>query len=284
MKNFTAVLLMLGTAVMLPAQAQPDVDRLRSVPQGRVPTNPAPPAASTAPSVSGTADTALPKVSVRMSPNGKMFDIHNEGTGLIQVDQVVAYYRFPGIDGVERPACTRTQLQPGMSSACELHAERMTCSSLTGIDVEMRVNGQRVQERVPFDSKIREIGHSPRIMLEKPKSDGRADIRVEATGQHVRPGTAVVMRGLVTLNNLQRFPATFRLSQQESFLGEWVHVASPVENQPVDRVCFHLQEITTDDRLMCGGVGALLYRNTDSGQIPVDPTYGNIFVHNQVCK
>lgn len=277
MKNLTAVLLMLGATVALPAQAQPDLDRLRSALPGRLPANPAPSAAS-------TADTAVPKVSLRMAPNGKTFDIRNDGTGQIQVDQVVAYYRFPGIDGVERPACTRTQLQPGMSSACELSAERMECSSLTGIDVEMNVNGQRVLEHMPFESQIREIGHSPRIVLEKPKSTGRADIFVTATGQYVRPGTRVVMKGLVTLNNLQRFPATFVMSQKPNELSDLAHVASPVENQPVDRVCFHLQEISTDDRLICGGVGALLYRNMDHGKIPVDPYSGNLFVHNQICE
>lgn len=277
MKTLATILVILGATVALPAQAQPDLDRLRVALPGQLPANPAP-------SSTGAPDMAVPKLTLRMAPNGKTFDVRNDSTGQIQMDQVVAYYRFPGIDGVERPACTRNQLQPGMASVCELHAERMSCSSLTGIDVEMNVNGQRRVEHMPFESQIREIGHSLRIVLEKPKSSGRADIFVAATGQYVRPGTQAVMKGLVTLNNLQRFPATFVLNQKPNELSDWARVASPVENQPVDRVCFHMQEITTDDRLVCGGVGALLYRNTDTGNIPVDPYTGNLFVHNQICK
>ena len=282
MKKLVSALLLLGASVALPIQAQPDLDRLRSVLPGKLPANPTPSASSG--STAATLGDAAPKMTLRLAPNGKIVEIRNDSKGVVQLDQVVAHYRFPGIDGEERPACTRNQLQPGMHSACELHAERMGCSSLTGIDVEMTVNGQRMVERVPFESQIRAIGHSPRIELAKPKSAGRAEIRVEATGQYVRPGTQVVMKGLVTLNSLQRFPATFQLTQEANYLGRWVYVASPVDNQPVDRVCFHLQEITTDDRLMCGGVGALLYRNTDGGQIPTDHNYGNIFVHNQVCQ
>lgn len=282
MKKLVSALLLLGASVALPIQAQPDLDRLRSVLPGKLPANPTPSASSG--STAATLEDAAPKMTLRLAPNGKIVEIRNDSKGVVQLEQVVAHYRFPGIDGEERPACTRNQLQPGMYSACELHAERMGCSSLTGIDVEMTVNGQRMVERVPFESQIRAIGHSPRIVLEKPKSAGRAEIRVEATGQYVRPGTQVVMKGLVTLNSLQRFPATFQLTQEANYLGRWVYVASPVDNQPVDRVCFHLQEITTDDRLMCGGVGALLYRNTDGGQIPTDHNYGNIFVHNQVCQ
>lgn len=284
MKTLATALVILGAGMVLPVHAQPDLDRLRAAFPGRLPASPAPATNSGSTAAPATPEAVFPKITLRMAPNGKIFEVRNDSSVLVQLDHVVAHYRFPGIDGEERPTCTRKELQPGMYSACELHAERMACSSLTGIDVEMVVNGQRVVERMPFDSQIRAIGHSPRIVLEKPKSAGRADIRVEATGQYVRPGTQVVMKGLVTLNDLQRFPATFQLTQEANQLGRWVYVASPVDNQPVSRVCFHLQEITTDDRLMCGGVGAVLYRNTDGGQIPTDPNYGNIFVHNQVCK
>lgn len=277
MKNIAAALLIVGTAIALPAHAQPDLDGIRPPLPGKLP-------AAAMPAARALPEAAVPKVTLRMAPDGKTFDVRNDGTEVLRLEQVVTYYRFPGIDGVERPACSRSQLQPGQTSVCALEPQRMECSSLAGIEVEMVLNGQRAQERIPFESRIRAIGHSPRIELDKPKSDGRADIRVVATGQYVRTGTVAIMKGLVTLNSLQRFPATFRLTQEANELQTTAHVASPVENQPVDRVCFHLQEITTDDSLMCGGVGALLYRNTDGGQIPVDPYYGNIFVHNQVCQ
>ena len=233
---------------------------------------------------SSPTESGTPSVAVRLLSGGNSFEVRNSGDVSVRLQDVTVYYRFPGLEGHTRSNCARTQLAPGQSTSCTLDEGHMACSALAAMDVEMTLNGQRVQERLPFESSLAEIRHSPSVVLDKPRSTGRADIHVRATGQYLRPGTRAVVKGLITLNNLQRFPASFLLTQGADALEGRESVASPVENQPVDRVCFHVQEIVTEDSLTCGGVGALLYRNTDRGQIPLDPYTGNIFVINQVCR
>lgn len=242
------------------------------------------PAAAPAVPARALPEGGAPSVALRLLPDGKSFEVRNSGVMSVRLENVAVHYRFPGLDGEARSSCSRAQLPPGQAATCTLDETRMACSSLAGLDVAMALNGQPVQQRVPFEPLIRAIGHSPRIELEKPPSAGMAKIRVRATGQYVRPGTRAVAKGLITLNNLQRFPATFRLTQDADELQATEFVASPVENKPVDRVCFHLQEIVTEDTLSCGGVGLLLYRNEDRGQIPLDPATGNVFVINQLCR
>lgn len=223
------------------------------------------------------------KYALRLQPDAKAFDIHNDSSFPLRIEEAIAHYRFPGLDGRDRASCSRTQLQPGQTASCTLEASRMACSSLMAIDVELKLNGQRVRERLDFEPMLRAIRTRPQIELSKPMYKGFGDVRVFFTGQYIRPGTEVIVKALASVDS-HRFPVTFRATQQETYIQGMESPVGPTVNVKVDKFCFHLLEVTSDDSMSCGGVGHLLYREWNQGTIPTESQSGNLFLHNMLCK
>jgi hypothetical protein len=211
------------------------------------------------------------------------FELRNESAFPLRIEEAVARYRFPGLDGREKVACGSSVLQPGQATTCALEQRRMACSSLSAIDIELKLNGMRLEERLVFEPMLRDIPTQPWIEISKPMNKGYGQVKIGFTGQYVRPGTSVIVKALASVDS-DRFPVVFRADQRESEIFGIEFPVGPNLNTKVERFCFHLQEVTTDDSMICGGVGHLLYRNWNRGMIPTESSTGNLFLHNKLCK
>lgn len=259
----------------LEAEARALLEGARTQTAASVPATPAP--ATTLPQ-DGTLKYAL-----RLLPETATLEIRNDSKVPLRIEEAIVHYRFPGLDSHDRPNCAQTTLQPGQTTRCAPRDGRTHCSSLTAIDVELKLNGQRIQERLNFDPMLRAIRTQPQIELAKPMNKGFGEVQIAFTGQYVRPGTEVIIKGLASVDS-HRFPVVFRATQRETQIWGFETVVGPTVNAKVDKFCFNLLEVTSDDSVSCGGVGHLLYREWNQGTVPTEPRSGNMFLHNMLCK
>ena len=250
--------------------------------EGARTTRPANAPASAALAAALPQDGAL-KYTLRLLVETATIEIRNDSNVPLRIEDAIVHYRFPGLDSQDRPNCAQTTLQPGQTASCTPRDGRTNCSSLMAIDVELKLNGQRVQERLNFDPMLRAIRTRPQIELAKPMNKGFGEVQIWFTGQYVRPGTEVIVKGLASVDS-HRFPVVFRATQRDTQIFGFETVVGPTVNAKVDKFCFNLLEVTSDDSMICGGVGHLLYREWNQGNVPTEPRNGNLFLHNMLCK
>lgn len=220
------------------------------------------------------------------------FQIQNNSAYSLKVSEVTAKTKFMvGVDEGIGVRCDSREIQPGRSIACEYSDVPKSCATLTGIDVRFKLNGNDYIEELKFDAPaIRKISNEPVIRLEKAKSTGsRVDMKgsgiahVTVRGSYVKPGAKVTMKALVSVDS-DMFPVTFYGIQEDDGIQARIEVVGSRDTVAPDKFCFRLTEITTDD--MCGGVGALLYRNQfdkyDFKFVPASPAH--YFLNNAHCK
>lgn len=220
------------------------------------------------------------------------FQIQNNSAYSLKVSEVTAKAKFMvGVDEGIGVRCDSREIQPGRSIACEYSDVPKSCATLTGIDVRFKLNGNDYIEELKFDAPaIRKISNEPVIRLEKAKSTGsRVDMKgsgiahVTVRGSYVKPGAKVTMKALVSVDS-DMFPVTFYGIQEDDGIQARIEVVGSRDTVAPDKFCFRLTEITTDD--MCGGVGALLYRNQfdkyDFKFVPASPAH--YFLNNAHCK
>ena len=259
--------------------------------QGATPVaQPAAPQASPARNAGLSADIAY---SLSFSPERDEFRIQNDSAYRLRINAMQARATFQGGVDEEIPAaCTPMEIQPGASAVCSYTNNASNCATLGGIALTFKLNGNSYAEHLKFDAPlIRRIDRDPVIRLEKAKSTGsRVDMKgsgiaqVTVRGQYVRPGAKVTMKALASVDS-DTFPVVFNGTQQDDGIQGRVEVVGSRDSVAPDRFCFRLLEITTDD--MCGGVGALLYRNRfdlyDFKYAPATPGV-NYFLNNVHCK
>lgn len=231
--------------------------------------------------------------SLSFSPGQDEFRIQNDSAYRLRINAMQARAAFQvGVDEEIPVACVPMDIQPGASTVCSYTNNASTCATLSGIALTFKLNGNSYEEHLKFDTPlIRRIDRDPVIRLEKAKStSSRFDMKgsgiaqVTVRGQYVRPGAKVTMKALASVDS-DTFPVVFNGSQEDDGIQGYVEVVGSRDSVAPDRFCFRLVEITTDD--MCGGVGALLYRNRfnlyDFKYAPAAPGV-NYFLNNVHCK
>jgi hypothetical protein len=229
--------------------------------------------------------------SLTFMATGEKFRIQNNSAYPLKISEMVAKAKFQvGIDENISVRCDPKEIRPGNSVVCEYTNTASRCATLTGIDFKFKLNGVAYQEELKFDAPaIRKISEPVIIRLEKAKSTGsRYDMKgsgiahVTVRGTYVKPGAWVTMKALVSVDS-DMFPVVFDGRQEDDGIQARIEVVGSRDTVAPDKFCFRLMEITTDD--MCGGVGALLYRNRfDEYEGSVPPAPANYFLNNKYCK
>ncbi|MFA5243633.1 MAG: hypothetical protein WC029_12510 [Sulfuricella sp.] len=222
------------------------------------------------------------------------FQIQNNSAYPLKVSEMTAKARFlVGIDEDIPVRCDPKEIQPGRSVVCEYSNVPMSCATLAGIDFRFKLNGVVYQEELKFDAPaIRKISSEPVIRIEKAKSTGgRSDMKgsgiahVTVRGSYVKQGAKLTMKAFVSVDS-DMFPVVFVGRQEDDGIHAQIEVVGSRDTVAPDKFCFRLAEITTDD--MCGGAGALLYRNPfNKDELKYSQPSGreaNYFLNNAHCK
>ena len=230
--------------------------------------------------------------SLAFMPSEEKFRIQNNSSYPLRISEISAKAKFlVGIDEDISVSCDPKEMQPGKELVCKYTNTASACATLTGIDFKFKLNGNDYSEELKFEAPvIRKISSEPVIRLEKAKSTGsRYDMKGSGTalvivrGSYVKLGATVTMKALVSIDS-DIFPVVFTGSQQDDGVQAHIEVVGSRDMVAPDKFCFRLMEITTDD--MCGGVGALLYRNrfdkNDFKYAPAAPAH--YFLNNEHCK
>jgi hypothetical protein len=207
-----------------------------------------------------------PTLSILPERENRGFCIVNDSQIDAALDQIIVTYRFlAGIDGKDPQERLRVPLKPGGKWCHELQPSRYECAALSAVDVDFRLNGNPTHLRaLSFETPLRMLAR-PAIGLDKyfqaaKDMDSFASAYVTFTGEHIRPGTRLLVKAWAQVDNSDRFPVVFDGVQEKNQIVAKTFIAGTRTDRAPERVCLHVLEVTTDDRLHCGGVGLLLYR------------------------
>ncbi len=225
--------------------------------------------------------------------NDGKIQIQNKSAYPLRLDSMKARATFQvGIDMEFTVRCDANEIPPGQSVACNYTNDAALCATLQGIEFTFKLNGNSFRETLKLDAPlIRSISSEPVIRLEKRGPTGsRIDMcgsgtaRVTVRGFYIKPGARVTMKAVASVDSVM-FPVVFTGTQEDDGIHASVEVIGEREGVVPEKFCFRLLEITTDD--MCGGVGALLYRNRflayDFDYYPASGS-GYYFLNNYHCK
>ena len=235
--------------------------------------------------------TADPDVAFLFSPlrdrlSTQQFQIQNKSSFVVRIDSLSAKSKFLiGIDQNLDVYCDSREIQPGQSISCSYYCPSVDCPTLAMIAVEASLNGNTHHGELKVDAPIKAIEYNPRVTLQKTNefassllTNGGGTAEVIVRGSYVKPGGAVTMRGLASIDS-DRFPVTFVGVQQDGRIWGQCQVMGAKLNVEPDKFCFYLTEIRTCDSMTCGGAGLLLWENDFASADGI-----NMFIIHKQCK
>jgi len=213
--------------------------------------------------------------------------IHNKNSFPVTINEITGKAGFlAGVDREITVDCkNKKTIQPGETISCYLYEMIDRCPTLTRVDLEAKISENIYQKTVHYDAPIKRIEtKKPLVSLERLSKIPQyrdldwpgATAKIIIRGSYVRIGTWVTIKALASLDS-DRFPVVFDGRQEDDGIHAEVTFSGAKSSKP-EKFCFNITEITTCDKLSCGGVGVLLYRN--------DFVFEgvNIFLHKKECK
>ncbi|HPA16081.1 MAG TPA: hypothetical protein PKV75_12540 [Desulfobacterales bacterium] len=216
----------------------------------------------------------------------RQIHIHNKNSFPVTINEIAGKARFlAGVDREITVDCkNKKTVQPGEIITC-YYEHVVSCPTLTQVDLEAKISGNIHQKTVHYDALIKRIEtKKPLVSMERLSKIPQyrdldwpgATAKIIIRGSYVRIGSYVTIKALASLDS-DRFPVVFAGKQEDDGIHAEVTFSGTKTSKP-EKFCFNITEITTYDKLSCGGVGVLLYRN--------DFEYDgvNIFLHKKECK
>lgn len=221
-----------------------------------------------APGSSGAKPDMDSEVDFAVDRDTRQIQIQNKNSFPITINEIAGKARFlAGVDReIEVDCKNRKAIQPGENIIC-YYQHVANCPTLTQVDLEAKISGSIYKKTVNYDAPIKEIKKEPLVSLEKLRKIPQFDVdtsgataKIIIRGLYVRMDSIVIIKALASLDS-DRFPVVFRGVQKDDGIHAEIAITGKDMNKKPDKFCFNIMEITTNDSLGCGGVGALLYRN-----------------------